>query len=328
MTDGCLVYHKGCYQEEGQQHEDQAEDETLSARNQRLWIQFVPIDIIPVEGLLEDPIVELKLCSLRFGHEFIISWIYSNLSTLLDELFYDFLVFWEDERVTNILGNPVLFCPCQILENLLIDSLQFLCELFLRLWCHLTTAATFGESIGLLNLLKEELPVLGVLLFVLASAQAAPKSPTTSSSVLLHQQIVLFVYFPADFLTRHWVVDRVRVLPPGATKGLLHLTGSLVSLVRADSLNRRATVVLSRLIQSYGSSVGGILSDRISLALASEGHLDVLAEHLHFSLVAVGVVVRTHAVERLWRHLLSLVKFLEELLLLLRCFLIEQLKLL
>ena len=73
MTDGCLVYHKGCYQEEGQQHEDQAEDETLSARNQRLWIQFVPIDIIPVEGLLEDPIVELKLCSLRFGHEFVIS---------------------------------------------------------------------------------------------------------------------------------------------------------------------------------------------------------------------------------------------------------------
>ena len=262
-----------------------------------------------MEGLLENPIVELQLCALRFGHEFVINWVYSNLSTLLNEFFYDFLVFWEDECITNILGNPVLFRSSQVLENLLIDGLQLLRELFLRLWRHLATAATFGESIGLFDLLKKELSVLRVLLFVLACAQAAPKFPTTSS-VLLHQQIILFVHLSAgtNFLPRHRVVDCVVL--PCPTKGLLHLTGSLVSFVRANSFYRRATVILSRLIHGDGSSVRGVVSDWVSLALACERHLDVLAEHFHFSFVAVGVIVWTHAVERLRRHFLPLVKFL------------------
>ena len=60
-----LIDHQGCHEEEGKHRQDQTQNEAFSAGNERLRIQFIPIDIVPVEGPLKDPVLKLQFRLLR-----------------------------------------------------------------------------------------------------------------------------------------------------------------------------------------------------------------------------------------------------------------------
>ena len=206
-ADCCLVNHERSHEEEGEKHEDQAQDEALAARDERLRVQLVPVDVVPVEGLLEDPVSELELSALRLRHICMMLGIYSNLTAHLDKLLDHLLVFGKDEGIANVLWHPVLLGARQIRIDLLILRLQFLREVSLRLRCHLAAAAEFSQATGLLYFSDEELTVLRGPLLARLQAQAAPARPAASALMG-----ILAVFFPpfcawATFLPRYRVVD-------------------------------------------------------------------------------------------------------------------------
>ena len=88
-----FVNHQRSDKEKRKKREDKTQDEGLSARDQWLRIQFVPIDVIPVEGWQEDPIAELEFGLLCLWHLIRMRFIDSYLSTLFYKLFDGFQVF-------------------------------------------------------------------------------------------------------------------------------------------------------------------------------------------------------------------------------------------
>ena len=84
-----------------------------------------------MKSFLEDPVAKLQFSALRLRHLLIILRVYLYLTTKLDKLLNDFLVFGKYEGISNVLRNPMLLGSCQIIENHFIVAFQALGEFFL-----------------------------------------------------------------------------------------------------------------------------------------------------------------------------------------------------
>ena len=157
----------------------------------------MPIDVVPVEGTLEDPVLKLQLCLLRLGHVLEEVGRDLDLAAVLDEPLDGFDVVRDDERVADILRDPVVLRPLQIEEDLLVVLLEFLCEFSLQCQGHFPAATAAFESPRLIDFFHEEVSILGPSLLACSKAKAAPKGPAAATPLIL---VLLFDDWGLPFL--------------------------------------------------------------------------------------------------------------------------------
>ena len=126
-----LIDHQWCDKEEREESKYKAQTETFAAGIKRLRVKLVPVDVIPVEGALEHPVLELQLCLLGLWHVEFETFCDFNLATVIDEVLDSLHVLRKNEGVANVLGNPVVFSSLQVVKDLLVVLLQPLCKVFL-----------------------------------------------------------------------------------------------------------------------------------------------------------------------------------------------------
>lgn len=103
-----------------------------------------------MEGRLENPVTELKLCLLGLRHlVFILFFVNFYLAAHLNKLFNGCFVFRYYESIADVLRDPIFFGSLQVLVHLLIVFFQLLCECMLAFDSHRAAAAALGEALGL-----------------------------------------------------------------------------------------------------------------------------------------------------------------------------------